>query len=286
MRVLSLSSRGGDLVLDGSAGVKARLEVRGMGMPDVSLQWFDGAGDGSSFRGGRTLPRTIDMPVKVYGADRAEVLTRYSRLARIMSLDNAPVTLTSDYDGQQWRLDVVRTGGGDFTHGQDTDGSTFVMTTITVQAGDPFFERVDGEGRKIAPAGIGLGLLGPGQSLVQLILSSTDGFGDVSFNNSGDVDAWPTWTFYAPFDGFAISRDGLGLGWTGTTRKTTGSITVNTREGTVVDETGANRYGELDPAPKFFPVPVGSSTGSVVMANAAGDAHADVVWRPRKLVLF
>lgn len=286
MRALSLSSRGGDLPLDGSAGVQARLHVRGFGMPSVELQWFDGAGDGSSFRGGRTLPRTIDMPVRISGADREEVQRRFARLARILSVENAPVTLTAEFDSKAWRIDVVRVNGGDFSYEDDSDSVSMVNTTITLQAGMPYFEAVDGEGRKIEPSGTGLGLLGPGQSLVQMILSSTDGFGDVIFQNTGDVDAWPTWTFYAPFDGFVIVRDGLVLAWTGAARKATGYITVNTREGTVQDETGANRYGELEAAPRFFTIPVGESTASVVLAGASGAARADVSWNPRKLVLF
>lgn len=286
MRLFSISSPGGSMNLDGSSGVRARLQVRGMGLPGVSLQWFDGAGDGSSFRGGRTLPRTLDMPIKINGTGRGDVLAKFSALARIIRLP-FEATLTATFDDDEYRLSVARTGGGDYTMGVDTDGSTVLLTTITFQAGRPFWEQVDSEGREIKPEGVGLGMLGPGQSLASLILGSVDGFGSVSFTNSGDVDAWPTWTVVAPFSGFAFVRsDGLTLEWEGDTMKSSGSIVVDTLAGTVVDETGANRYGELLPAPKFFSVQPGTTLASIVLGDAAGGSKVLVNWHPRKLVMF
>lgn len=286
MRVFKIESPGGSMMLDGTVGVQMRLAVRGMGMPDVSLQWFDGAGDGSSFRGGRTLPRTLDLPVKITGVSRQAVLDRFSALARIMRLPYES-TLTAMFDDDEYRLRVVRTGGGDYTMETDSDGRTILLTTVTVQAGSPFWESVDGEGREIKPVGVGLGLLGPGQSLVQMILGSVDGFGSVQFQNTGDVDAWPIWRLYAPFTGFALVRsDGLSLEWVGDIAKTTGYVVVDALSGTVVDETGANRYGELEPAPKFFSIPPGTNAASVVLSGAAGASRANVSWNPRKLVMF
>lgn len=286
MRLFKIESPGGSLTLDGSQGVRMRLRVRGMGMPPVALQWFAGAGDGDAFRGGRTLPRTLDLPVKINGSNRSQVLARYSALARILRLP-FEATLTALFDNDEYRLRVVRTGGGDYTMGEDTDGSTVLMTTITVQAGAPFWEAVDGEGREITPAGVGLGLLGPGQSLVQMILGSVDGFGDVEFENTGDVDAGPVWTMYAPMTGFALVRsDGLALEWNAGGTKSTGFIVVDALGGTVVDETGANRYDGLDPAPKFWTIPPGVSNASVVILGATGDSSAVVNWHPRKLVMF
>lgn len=274
------------MTLDGSVGVRMRLGVRGMGMPDVSLQWFDGAGDGSTFRGARTLPRALDLPVKIEGEDRADVLAKFSALARIL---RAPLVarLTAKFDSDRYRLDVVRTGGGDFEIGVDSDGKTILMTVITVIAGSPFWEQIDSEGREIKPEGVGKGLLAAGQSLVQLVLGSVDGLGDVSFQNTGDVDAWPTWTVTAPFTGFAFVRsDGLALEWEGVTTKSTGFIRVDTLAGTVVDETGANRYAELLPAPKFFSIPPGGSGASIVISDASSASRVAVNWHPRKLVMF
>lgn len=285
-RVLALSSRGGSLTLGQASGVVAGLKVRGFGMPGVSLQWFEGAGDGRSFRGGRTLSRVVDMPVKITGANRQEVLAKYSQFARIFVLENAPVLLTLELDGEGWRADVVRTGGGDYTMGDDTDGSTWLKTVLTIESGDPYWTRVNSEARVITPGGLGIPLIGPGQSLVQLLMSNTEGSGSVEFTNTGDVEAWPTWRVLPPFSGFALQRGALNLEWNQPTLKTTGYIEVNSIDGTVTDETGANRYDGLDPAPKFFSTPPGTNSAQVILAGATGDTRVNVAWHPRKVVLF
>jgi hypothetical protein len=285
MRVMKMSSAGGEITLDGRTGVQAGLRMRGLGLPPMSLQWFDGAGDGSTYRGGRVLPRVMDMPVKIVGADRAAVLGAFSALARVLLADRYEQTrLTLTFDDDDYWIDVVRTGGGDYTFGVDTDGKTILQTVLTVEAGRPFFTRVDSQGREITPEGVGLGMLGPGQSLTSLILASTDGFGETTITNVGDVDAWTRWRLHAPFSGFALLRGSLALEWAGA--KSSGYIDVDMLDGTVVDETGANRYGGLLPAPKFWALPPGEATVSVVLADAASESKAVVNWNPRKAVMF
>lgn len=285
-RVLAVSSAGGALTLGEASGVRAGLKVRGLGMPGVSLQWFEGAGEGRSFRGGRTLSRVVDMPVKINGANRQEVLERYSALARIFGLDNAPVTLTLELDNEGWRANVVRTGGGDYTMGDDTDGSTFLKTVLTIESGDPYWTRVNSEARVITPGGLGIPLIGPGQSLSQLRLSNTEGSGTVEFTNTGDVAAWPEWRILPPFQAFEFARGGLSLEWSQPATKTDGWIDVNSKDGTVKDETGANRYDGLSPAPKFFAIPPGATSASVLLTTASGATRVNVAWHPRKVVLF
>lgn len=285
-RVLALSSAGGALTLGEASGVRAGLKVRGLGMPGVSLQWFEGAGDGRSFRGGRTLSRVVDMPVKITGTGRGDVLAKYSALARIFVVENAPVTLTLELDGEGWRSQVVRTGGGDYTMGDDTDGSTWLRTTFTIESGDPYWTRVNSEARVIEPGGLGIPLIGPGQSLAQLRLSNTEGSGGVQFTNTGDVAAWPTWRVLPPFQAFELERNGLSLEWSQPTVKADGWIEVNSIDGTVKDETGANRYDGLSAAPKFFSIPPGTTTASVLLTAASGATRVNVAWHPRRVVLF
>lgn len=285
-RVLALSSAGGALTLGEASGVKAGLKVRGLGMPGVSLQWFEGAGEGKSFRGGRTLGRVVDMPVKINGANRGDVLAKYSALARIMVLENAPVTLTLELDGEAWRSQVVRSGGGDYTMGDDTDGSTWLRTTFTVDSGGPYWERVNSEARVVEPGGLGIPLIGPGQSLSQLRVSNTEGSGAVEFTNTGDVAAWPSWRVLPPFQAFEFQRDGLVLEWSQPAVKTDGWIDVDSIAGTVTDETGANRYDGLASAPKFFSIPPGTTTATVILTAASGATRVNVAWHPRKVVLF
>lgn len=285
-RVLSLESAGGTLLLDGSEGVKARAQVRGTGLPPVDLQWFEGAGDGATFRSARVLSRTIDMPVKVMGESRAEVWARLSLLGRILDPQNGPARLTMALEGVGWYVDTYRSGGGDPDWEKDTDGNTIAMLVVTLVAGNPYWECSDEESRIIVPGGLGRGLLrGPG-SLSGLEVSTTAGLGSVVLDNTGDVAAWPTWRFGAPFTGFTItSPSGEVLEWVGT--KATGWVEVNTGLGTVVNEAGGNEYAALEPAPRFWSIPPGTGEAQVEVPGAVGGSTTIAVhWRPRKWLVF
>ncbi|UAW08765.1 minor tail protein [Microbacterium phage SBlackberry] len=297
MRSIAIASAGGSLQLDGTEGYAAKLAVRGTGMVGVSVQWAEGAGDGKSFRGGKTLARQFEMPVKIYAdpdnwEDRELVRQRYAKLAQILSLRNAPVRVTIDLDagspeGDRWFADMVRVGGGSFDWDKDTDGRSFIKTTFTLEAGDPYWTSEDQESKVIQPTGVGLGILGPGISLTQLRVGSTSGFGDTTITNTGEVEAYPVWTFEAPFSSFVMTSEyGETLEWVGAVAKSTGYIRVNTQDGTVVDETGANRYAELGDAPQFWAVNPGITDASVVLADAGAGTRATVIWARRREVLF
>lgn len=302
MRSISIASAGGQLNLDGGEGYRAKLAVRGTGMVGVAVQWAEGAGDGKSFRGGKTLGRQFELPVKIYAdpsnwEDRGLVRARYAKLAQVMSLDNAPVRVTIDLDagseaGDAWWADMVRVGGGDFDWEVDTDGRSFIKTTFTLEAGDPYWTSKDQQSKVIEPIGVGLGILGPGVSLTQLRVGSTSGFGETTITNTGDVRAYPVWTFEAPFSGFSIiSEYGETLTWTAAAAgigasKASGFIRVNSQDGTVVDENGVNRFTGLGDRPQFWAVRPGATKASVTMDGAGAGTRATVVWNSRREVLF
>lgn len=285
-RTLSMESRGGALTLDGSSGIRVGLKVRGTGLPPVSLQWYEGAGEGSSLRGGRTLARIMDIPIKVYANNRSEVDDLLQQISKIFAVQNAPVTLTLNLDREVWSLQVVRTGGGDWDWGADTDGSTYLKMIVTVQTdGSPYWMRQDSTGRDLTPGGVGIGLLGAGVSLAQLRLANMEGLGTVQFENVGDVDAYPNWTLHGPFTGFSLARGDLVLSWTGAVA-TGERVLIDTAQGTIVDGAGANLYGGLAPAPKFWTIPEGTSTASIVLSGAGGTSRIEVNWHPRRLAVF
>jgi len=296
-RSFKVQSAGGTIALDGSQGVRARLAVRGTGMAPVKNQWFEGAGHGKTFRGGRVLARVMDLPVKVYAPpndpnNRDLVRQRFANLARVLSLPNAPARLTFDLNdatpgGDRWWAMAVRSGGGDWEWDRDTDGKSFIHSVFTLDFGDPYWTAEDEESKVITPIGVGLGLLGSGISLAQLRVGSADGFGSTTIQNSGEVEAYPVWTIQAPFSGFALtSARGETLIWDNGSVKSTGYIRVNTQDGTVVDETGANQYAKLDPSPQFWSLAPGANDVSVVMVAAGGATLATVTWAPRREVLF
>ena len=285
-RVLGITSAGGTLRTDDGLNVRAGLDVRGMGMPPVSTQWFEGAGDGASYRGARVLARVLDVPFKVYGANRAEVWDRVSLIARIFAPLAGDVRLTIELDGEEWYVDVRRTGGGDWVWGEDTDGATYLKTIVTVQAGDPFWQRTNEESKQIILAGLGRGLLKtPSPRLSALRVSTTAAFGTVTFSNSGDVDAFGQWRVTAPFTDFALIS-GLGEELIFEDAKATGWIDVDMELGTITDELGANRYDGLAATPRFWSIPPGESEADVLVTAATSASKITVIWSPRKWVMF
>lgn len=292
-RVMSLSSLGGSVVLDGSTGVQAKIQMRGTGLPPVSTQWFEGAGDGASFRGGRNLARVMDMTIKVFSGDgRAAVRDRLSLLGRIFSLRAGDVRLTANLDGDEWFVDVRRTGGGDFDWEADTDSVSYIKTVITLQAGDPYWTQLDQESQKLTTGGTGRGLL-KAAPLSNLELSTTTALGVGEIENTGDVPVFGVWTIKAPFSGFELTSPfGESLLW-GTAGdgvpgavKGTGFIVVNMELGTAVDESGANAYGGFGPVPRFWAVEPGVSEVGVLVNDPTGDTEVLVIWNPKRWVMF
>lgn len=288
MRVISLKSGGGEIVANDK--IKVGLSVRGTGMPPIATQWFEGAGDGANYRGARVLSRVLDLPVKVYGSDRAEVWGGMSLVARVFAPLAGDVVLQVDLGGEGWQTRVRRTGGGDWTWGVDTDGKTFIKTIITIQAGDPYWVRTAAESRTITPGGLGRGLIRtPSPRLHALRVSTNNALGQVEFENPGDVPTDARWIVSGPFVGFTLtSPSGEVLSWNGTMLAGQ-SIIIDTETGIIVDQTGANRYGGLGPVPKFWQIPAGISTAGIELIDAvSGDGQSDVrvSWNPRKWVLF
>lgn len=282
-RIMSMSSRG--VSVDERGGdFRMGAKSRGFGMPPVANQWFEGAGDGASFRGARVLPRVLDLELKLYARSRAEIEAMISKIARLFDPRRGPVRLVAEIDGADWFVDVRREGGGDWEQGVDTDGQTFLKTIVTVKAGDPYWTRVDQESRQIVLGGLGRGLI-KSTSLSKLQVSSTAAFGEVTFENTGDVDAFAIWKLEAPFSGFTLtSPDGEVLEYENA--KATGFIEVNMELGTIVDELGVDKYDGLAPTPRFWAIPEGSSTATVALPDATSVTRVTVIWAPRKWVLF
>jgi len=241
----------------------------GAGFPDVEHYWFDGAGDGAAWRGARVQPRELNMPIEVTGPDRAAVAAVLRRLAVILN----PHTVTPprlrvvEPDRTAWSVEVQRTGRADWTWGAGTNGHTWVRTTLALRAGDPYWTRESSERFTVSTVGSDAGLLSG--SLAELNLTAGEAFGERVVTNAGDASAFVTWTLTGPGDHFvATSPDGEVLAWDGTLAE--GDVlTIDNRTGEVTDDTGANRYDELAPAPRFWAIEPGQSTVSVALDNAS-----------------
>ncbi|MEU5403710.1 phage tail family protein [Streptomyces sp. NPDC005963] len=268
------------LDLDGIAekgtGFQATSGATGFGLPAVAVQWLEGAGDGALYRRTRILARDIDLPLEIFARDRRHLQTLLSRLA--LALAGECSLILQDDTGAQWSTTVRRVGGGEAAYGVDTTGEREWRSVITLRAGDPYWTSSQSQSRTIGSAGTA-GFL---SNLVRLKVTSSQAIGQITLTNDGDADAYPVWEVHGPGADFeAVSPAGERLKWVGNLAAGE-TLTLDTRRGTVVDQSGANRYSQLAPAPRFWTVRPGTS---VAVASLNGvDTSSKIVcsWRPRK----
>ncbi|MER7109685.1 phage tail domain-containing protein [Streptomyces sp. NPDC000229] len=280
---LELSSSSDRLNLDGfemeGVGFQALAGATGLGLPQLSVQWLEGAGDGAAYRGRRVLPRDIDIPLDIVGRDRVHLSELVTRLARVLADENGLTLTYIDNGGLRWSTAVAWIGGGEMDTGA---GSRDVQTVITLRAPSPYFLAESPQTVAIGGASSGAFL----SSMSSMPLASSQAIGSVSLSNEGDVAAYPVWEVTGPGDNFkAISPAGRTLHWTGTL--TAGQkLVVDMGAGTVKDGTGANLYASLAAAPHFWSIPPGVSTATASLLNTTSASRVVCSWRPRKWVVI
>jgi hypothetical protein len=268
--------RGADVLalngIEGSgSGIEAGPGATGFGAPPVSVQWAEGAGHGSVYRRTRVLPRDIDLPLQIAARDRDGLGRWVSRLASFLAAGPFSMRWVLP-DGEHWALGVVYTGGGDWGIGDESGGETWLKTTITLRAPDPWWIYSRSEQVTLAPpAPASVGRLRP-QALGE----------DFGVANTGDAPAPPVWSITGPATEVRVTdTHGRGFTWSGDLAAGE-RLTVDTKARTVTDQTGASRYRDLEARPDFFTLPPGASRLRVDIDGAGTDTRAAIWWRRRR----
>ncbi|AGM12118.1 minor tail protein [Streptomyces phage Godpower] len=270
-----------DQVETSGYGVQALTGVSGLGLPPVAVQWIEGAGDGAVYRRSRTLARDIDIPLDIVGRNRRDLKDHLSRLSLMLA---GPCTLRMiEDDGTDWSTQVVRVGGGEYTYGVDSIGTTDLQTVVTFRAGDPYWTS-----SVISSKQVGGDLTASPfvSSFGSMPVAASQAIGTILLENTGDAVAYPVWEVFGPGNNFkAVSPSGEMLHWTGSLAAGQRLI-VDTKRGTVVDGTGANRYSELAAAPRFWAVEPGTSTAEASLLDVTNASRIVCSWRPRKWMVI
>lgn len=287
MTRLTLASPTDLLELDGierdGVGFQAQSGLSGLGLPPKQVQWMEGAGDGAIARGRRTLPRDIDVPLHVLGANPIHLRELLSRLAKVLA--GSGVLTVIDDDGVNWTTGVEHVGGGSYVYGVNTVGGADFSTVLTLRAGDPYFMSTETVTTVIGQSTSSRGLLGGG-SLAAMRISTSQAIGTIALSNEGDVFAYPVWTVIGPGRNFkAISPSGELLNWTGVLGADQ-SLVIDTRRGTVIDQSGANRYADLAAAPRFWTIGPGQSTSTASLEDIDDTTQIICEFSPRKWMVI
>jgi phage-related protein len=214
--------------------------------------------------------------------DRTDLETKLRRLSNLLRNVDGATTMTATYsDGTAYAISVYYAGGADAVYG-DESNSIFARWVLNLQAPSPFWSSSSSTTLTVSQANIGRGLL---PQLSRLKLTGTQAIGTITVNNTaGDVPSFPIWKLYGPLDNASI--------YTGTTGFVYNAaiaagevITIDTSKKTVVDASGTNKYANLSSAPKFFSLPPGTTSISVLGNGATSASKISLTYAPRREVI-
>lgn len=281
---ISLIGSNGDTIelTDGYSDFILTTGVMGFGVPPTKVRIAESASAGGVWRNTKRGVRDIDLPIVVLGANRQDLEDKLRRLSNLLQDFNGPTKIRASYsDGTSFELNAHYVGGADVEYG-DESNSIRAKWVISMQAPQPYWESVNPLNYTLQMLS-GRGLL-KSTSLSKLRLSGQYGFGDVTLTNPGDVVAYPIWTITGPCDSVSITQNGVGFTYAEAILAGD-QIVIDTFNGTVTDQDGVNKYGNLSAAPKLFAVLPGTQTVTIQAPGATADSVIAGNFKPRREVL-
>lgn len=159
----------------------------------------------------------------------------------------------------------------------------WLVTTLVLEAHDPFWRDAD-ETVLVFSEGSGT----PFFPFPPLTLSPTHLLEDPSIVNTGDVPAEPVWVISGPVTTITLTNVTTGDALTFDAPLLAGeSVTIDTRRGrrSVIDGTGANRYGDLAPGSRLWALDAGANEVLVSAPGSDGTTEVRMRWRRRYLTI-
>lgn len=277
-----IGANGDEINLGETSDYVARTGLLGLGIPPTNVRIDESAADGGVWRNTRRGIRNVDIPLTILGTSREDVESKLRRLARLVQDTKGPVTIRANYaNGEDWDLEAHYVGGAESQYGSDGN-ELWVNWVLSFQAPTPYWVRTSSESYSLGSGATGRGLI---PNLAELRVSSAQAIGTLIIENSGDVNAYPRWQFKGPMDTVTVTSDtGLSFSYNATIALGT-TITIDTVAGTVVDQSGVNKYANLGASPKLFPIAAGTSSLTVTATGATSDTLISMFYQPRKEVV-
>lgn len=272
-----IGSNGDEIELADDGDFVLASGVTGFGIPATSVRIDESANAGGVWRFSKRGVRDIDLPIVIMGTTRADVETKLRRMARLLQDGKGATKIVANYsDNTSVYLNAHYVGGAETQFGSDAT-SFFCRWVVQMQAPQPFWESEQTESFSITTGNTGRGML---PELTKLKLTSSQTLGVVEVDNVGDVTIQPIWTIRGPVNELVISNGTQSFGIS-TPIALGSTITIDTGKGTVVDDAGTNLYSLLNPAPKLFGLPPGTTGVSVNGVDATPATQITCFYSPR-----
>lgn len=269
----------------GPWGVTTLPGATGFGMPEFT--YYETASpsfDGSTVRGVRAESREINLPLVLWGANRAQCLENFHGVVGAMNPRNGPGTLTlTTPDGNARSIFAYYNGG---LVGKDDDaewGMTHMSAVIVLKCPSPYFLGTPtSQTLRTAYGDTFFPLLPVGLVSSQILGNST-------LVNDGDAEAFPVYTIVGPVTNPQIINSTTGTQITLNTSLTLGQeVTIDTREGakTVLRSDGANLYPYLATGSALGALDPGANDMTFNMQGATTDTSVTVTFQKRYLTAY
>lgn len=215
--------------------------------------------------------RTVSFPIWVEGATWDECRAELRGLAELLDPVRGFIRLRTYYpDGSARELrSVLYSSGLEGDETAELAGTKWMRAVPAFLAADPYYYDPIPVSRLFVQSGIR-----PFFPLLPLRLSRSSVFGqNLVIVNEGTQATWPEWTFQGPWTRIELHHRGTGKTLVyGAAGSSSAQIKVDTRPGekTIVDETGLNRWADVDPAGMaLWPLHKGENLVDVLVLGAS-----------------
>jgi hypothetical protein len=264
----------------GAYGLQANSQ--GFGVGPIVPRFRESSGDGGQYVGDKVGAKSIDLGLVIQGADRlatGELIRALRNILRWRESQPFPRLVASYANGDIFEVPVVYSGGLEHDY-SGALGETF-RATVAVTAANPFWIARDAVQFAVQIAGGGTEPFLDDVS--GLPVTSSNVLGQIEVTNLGDVACDLQISLTGPSSGDTTILVN-GLGYTFTAALGVGEVVTISRGNlgvSVRDSSGANRYFDLDDAPKFAQLAQGLNVVDVSMAGATADSRITGNFRPR-----
>jgi hypothetical protein len=239
-------------------------------MPPVEIQSLRvPQAHGARFRGARHEPRLVLLPVVVPAPQTTTGRTELRRWAKALDPAKGEGTLTVVQGPSPGRfLNCVYEAGLE-TMAED-NGQPLELAVLGFRASDPYW--LDAS-------------VAAGPVTVSDTEAAPDPLATTVITNTGDVNAWPVFTFNGPGSALSINNDTTGkvIEIGGAAFIAGDVVVVDTRPGRkTVTVNGANGFSRLSAVSTLWPLVPGANTVRVVVTGGSG-ATTTFTYNPRWL---